>query len=128
MDLPVVRSLSDLIGTRAKSTAMALALAAITAGLVLVSAGFLVAAAVVSLTQAIGFAASALVFGAGFAVLAVCVHLLRRSLLARREERSAAARTRVAADMALATALVRSTRPLVPFAAFIAAFAMGRRA
>ncbi len=55
-------------------------------------------------------------------------YLLQRSLLARRALRTAAAGNRMAADLAVATALVRSARPLAPFAAFLVAFALARRA
>lgn len=95
--------------------------------LVLLAAGFLLAAGVSVLTKAIGFPFAALVFGVVFASLALAMHLHQRTLAARRAHRIADATNQAKADLVVASALLRSALPLLPVAAFVAAFTFGRR-
>ena len=80
-----------------------------------------------ALTAVVGFPLAALAFAVVFAALALTVHLLGRAQSARRAAQAMAARRRAEADIALAAALVRSARPLLPLAAFVMAFALMRR-
>jgi hypothetical protein len=87
----------------------------------------LVSAGLVAMSRAIGFPEAALVFAVLFALLALAVHLSGRSRLARRSALISAARTRTEADVAVARALARSARPMLPLAVFLAVFALAQR-
>ncbi len=100
---------------------------AATGALALVAAALLVAAGLVALSAAVGFPLAAVIFAVGFGALALAVHLLGRAHSARRAAQAAVTRHRAEADIALVTAVARSARPLLPFAAFVAAFALVRR-
>lgn len=127
MALRLLGPFRDLLRAHANSAGIRVVTATATAVLAGVAIVLLVAAGLVALTAAIGFPAAALVFAALFAVLALAVHLLGRLLSARGAARVTAARNRAKADIALATALSRTARPLLPLAAFLAAFALARR-
>lgn len=127
MALPLFAPLRDLSAALAGHAAGRIAIAAATVFLALVAAAFLVAAGFAELTAAAGFTVAALVFAALFAVLAIAVYLFGRALSARRAARITAAQNRAKADIAMAAALSRSVRPLLPLAAFVAAFLLGRR-
>jgi hypothetical protein len=127
MALPLFAPLRDLSAALAGNAAGRVAIAAATVFLTLVAAAFLVAAGLAELTAAVGFTVAALVFAALFALLALAVYLFGRALSARRTARIAAAQNRAKADIAMAAALSRSARPLLPLAAFVAAFLLARR-
>lgn len=127
MALPLLGSARELFRARAGEAGIRVVTAAATALLAVVSIILLCAAGLVELTVAIGFPWAALVFAALFAVLALAMHLFGCLLSARGAARVTAAQDRAKADIALATALSRSARPLLPLAAFLAAFALARR-
>jgi hypothetical protein len=62
-----------------------------------------------------------------FAVLALAIPPLMKRRTLRRSAELAIARSRAEADLALAAALLRSARPFLPIAAFLAAFSLARR-
>lgn len=125
--MPLLAALRGLLRARAGDAAARAATAAATVALAAVAMALLVAAGLVALAAVVGFPVAALVFAAVFAVLALVVHLLGRGLSARRAAQVAAARHRAEADIAVAATLARSARPLLPLAAFLAAFALMRR-
>ena len=127
MGLPLLSPLCDLLEARAGTAGIRAAAAVATLALLSIASGFLVSAGLFALTAAIGFPRAALVFAALFAVLALAVHVLGRVLAGRRAVRVEAARSRAEDDIALATALARSAKPLLPLAAFVTAFALARR-
>ena len=127
MALPLWDPLSELVRAGFSDSRTRAAAATATAVPAVVAAGFLVSAGLVALMRVIGFPAAALVFAALFAVLAVIAHLFGRAAAARRAAQLRAARIRAETDIALATGLARSARPLLPLAAFVAAFALARR-
>jgi len=127
MALPLWDALRDLVRAGIGDAGTRVATAAATALLALVATGFLVSAGLELLMRLIGFPAAAVAFAALFALLALGVHLYGRMLAARQSAQVMAARTRAETDIALATALARSTRPLLPLAAFLAAFVLARR-
>lgn len=110
---------SDLAG-RAKAGAAKVTLAVL-------AAGFLLSAGVSALAHEIGYPFAALVFGGLCAFFALVVHLTDRMLAARRAQRIAHATNRAKADLIVATTMIRSTLPLLPILAFVAAFTFGRR-
>jgi len=95
--------------------------------LLVVAAGLVLSAGLVGLSRVIGYPAAAIACAVALAVLALAVHLLGRASTARQAQRIARARDRASADIALADKLARSAVPLVPLAAFVAAFALARR-
>ena len=127
MGMPLLAPLRDLLQGQAGIAAARAATVAATLALVGVAVALSVAAGLVVLTAEIGFPRAALSFAGLFAVLALATYLLGRALSARREAQAAAARERAQADLALASAVVRSARPLLPVAAFVAAFVLMRR-
>jgi len=127
MPLPLLGPLRDILGALAGAAGIRAATVTATTLLAVVAIALLVAAGLVALTAAVGFPAAALVFAALFAFLALVTHLLGRLLSARGAAGVTAARNRAKVDIAVAVALSRSARPLLPLAAFLAAFAMARR-
>ncbi len=127
MAIPLLAPLLDLIRTRTGDAAGRAATVTAVVGLAVVAVALIVAAGLVALTAVIGFPVAALVFAAVFAVLALAVHLLGRRLSARRAKQAADARNRAEADIAIAAAVARSAKPLLPLAAFLLAFALARR-
>lgn len=127
MALPLLGPVRDLLRAQANSAGIRVVTATATAVLAVVAIVLLAAAGLAALTAAIGFPAAALGFAALFAVLALAVHLVGRLLSARGAANVAAARNRAKVDIALATALSRTARPLLPLAAFLVAFALARR-
>ncbi|MCW3784640.1 hypothetical protein [Defluviimonas salinarum] len=127
MALPLLSPLRDLFSAQADDSARRVALAVATLFLGAVAVSFLVASGIVALTAAAGFPVAALAFAALFAVLALALHLIGRAQSARRAARIAAVRSRATSDIVLATALARTAQPLLPLAAFLATFALGRR-
>lgn len=127
MALPLLRPLRDVLAAHVGGAGKRVATGVATALLVVVALGFAVSAGLVKLTATIGYPAAALVFAALFAVLALAVHFIGRLVTVRRAERIAEAESRVKVDIALAAALSRSARPLLPLVAFVAAFALARR-
>jgi hypothetical protein len=127
MALPVLTTVCDLLRVRADDVAGRVLIVLATALLATVAGVLLTAAGLVALAREIGFPGSALVFALLFALAALATHLLGQRLAARRLARVAAAQSRAAADIALAATLARSSRPLLPVVAFLAAFALARR-
>jgi Na+/melibiose symporter-like transporter len=102
-------------------------MAAVTAALVVLAALLLLASGLAALTDRFGFPVAALLGAILVAMLAFAIHLIGRALVARRKARVVEARSRTEADIALAIALTRSARPLLPLVAFLAAFILARR-
>jgi membrane protein implicated in regulation of membrane protease activity len=127
MALPLLGPLRDLLAAYAGGVAGRAATTIATVFLAVVATAFVVAAGLVELTARTGFPVAALVFAALFAVLALAVYRFGRARSARRAARMAAAQRSAEADMALATGLARSARPLLPLAAFLAAFVLAQR-
>lgn len=127
MALPLWDPLRDIVRASGKEIGSRAAIAIATVILAGVAAGFLVSAGFVALADAVGFPVAALVFAGVFAFLALAVHLFGRVLSARHARQIARASDRAAADIVLATTLARSARPILPLAAFLAAFVLARR-
>jgi hypothetical protein len=120
---PLRNGLSALAGDALERTVTGTA----TVALACVAITLLVAAALVALSAEVGFPLAALSVASVFAALALAVHLRGRKLSGQRAAARAAVRRQAAADIALAAALTRTARPLLPFAAFLAAFAFMQR-
>lgn len=127
MGIPLTGALRDFLRARAVDTAGRVSMAIAVVLCVIVSAILLVLAGLAGLAQVIGFPAAALVFAALFAILALGLRLIGNAAAARRSARMAIAQNRATADLALAAALARSVRPVLPIVAFIAAFTLARR-
>lgn len=127
MALPLWDPLRDLAGTTVRSAGIRATLAIATALLAIVATAFLFSAGFVLLMRGVGVPGAAMAFAALFAVLALVLHLVGRAVCARQAARTLAARRRAETDIALAAVLARSARPLLPMAAFLAAFVMARR-
>ncbi|MCC6008219.1 MAG: hypothetical protein JJU40_11125 [Rhodobacteraceae bacterium] len=119
--------LRDMLRAQARGAAGRAATVAATAALAAMASVLLLAGGLVALADAVGFPLAALVFAAMLAALALAVHLLGRVQSARRARQAATARQRAEADIALGATLARSAGPLLPLAAFVAAFALMRR-
>ncbi|MET4130512.1 putative membrane protein YhdT [Roseovarius sp. MBR-38] len=127
MGMPLLSSLRDVFAARTGAAALRAAAATLTTALVFISASLLLASGLAALTGWFGFPLAALVGAVLIALLAVAVHLAGRALVARRMSRARKAQARSEADLALAWALSRSARPLLPLAAFLLAFVLTRR-
>ncbi|NCQ24162.1 MAG: hypothetical protein COW54_00750 [Rhodobacteraceae bacterium CG17_big_fil_post_rev_8_21_14_2_50_63_15] len=127
MPLPLWDPLRDIADTAVRGAGIRATVAIATAFLVLVATVFLVSAGFVVLMREVGVPVAALTFAALFAMLALATHLFGRAICARQTARSIAARNRAGTDIALAAMFSRSARPLLPLAAFLAAFVLARR-
>lgn len=127
MALPLWDPMRDLAGTAVRGAGIRATLAIATVLLAIVATSFLVSAGFVVLMREVGVPVAAMAFAALFAVLALAMHLVGRTASARQAARAMTARNRVETDIALAAVLVRSARPLLPIAAFLAAFVLARR-
>lgn len=96
-------------------------------GLGVLAAGLFLSAAIVALTQVVGYPIAAIVFATILGVLALVVHLVGRTQEARQSEHMARAQARLRADIALMTVASRSAVPLLPVMGFLAAFMLARR-
>jgi hypothetical protein len=127
MALPLIGSLRDVLRAQADestgraATVLARALLAAAATALVVSSGL------VALAGVIGYPYAALVFALVFAILALAIPSLMKRRTLRRSAELAIARNRAEADVALAAALLRSARPFLPIAVFLAAFSLARR-
>lgn len=127
MVLPLWGPLCDLSRAALSGAGLRAISTCITILLSLIAAGFLVAAGFAGLMRAVGFPVTAFIFAILFAALALISHLIGREVSARQTARVLAATSRVKTDVALAAVLARSARPLLPIAAFLAAFTLARR-
>lgn len=127
MSLPHWGPWRDLTRVALSGAGLRAASICLTALLGLISAGFLIAAGFSGLMLVIGFPVTALIFAAFFAALTLIAHLIGRELSARQAARVLLVKNRAKTDLALATVLAPSVRPLLPIAAFLAAFALARR-
>lgn len=127
MALPILRPLQDLARGLVGDVGGRAGIAVLTGVFALAALGFLVSAGLVQLTRVAGYPVAALSFAGGFAFLALVVHLVGKTVAARRTQRVATATNRLVMDMAVARMLVGSVRPLVPVAAFLVAFMLARR-
>lgn len=127
MALPLVAPFTDLLRARAGALGVRLAVTAATV-LLLGAAGLLLGAAgLAALAHVVGFPLAAVLFAAVLALLALLAHLVGRAVLLRQSRATLAAQRRAEADLALADALARRARPLLPLAALVAAFVLARR-
>lgn len=101
--------------------------ALVTAALVAVALGLGLSAGLVALSRVIGFPLAACLFGAAFAGGALWVQLAGRARARRRADQVALATRRASADLALASSVLRASRPILPVAAFLGAFLLARR-
>jgi hypothetical protein len=105
--------------------------ALVTAVLGVLAAGLMVSAGLVALSRVIGFPLAGGLLGVALALLALAVHLSGGARARRRAERIAQANDRARADLAQAAALAgtlaRAARPILPVAAFLAAFLLAQR-
>lgn len=127
MGMPLLGALRDLAAARAASAKVQVSATLLTILLGFAAAALVCAAGLVALTDAMGFPIAALVFAAMFAGLALGVTLATRGFVSRTQAEAAKAQNQIKLDMALATSLSRTARPLMPLAAFLAAFALARR-
>lgn len=127
MALPVIRPLQDIargiLGNVGGKAGMAVA----TGVFMLAALGLLVSAGLVLLSRAVGYPVAALAFAGGFICLALLTYLVDRAISARRAQSVATATNRLLLDVAMTRLLAGSVRPLVPIAAFLAAFTLARR-
>ncbi|WP_104017249.1 hypothetical protein [Roseovarius nitratireducens] len=126
-DLPFLAPLRDVFAARTRAAAVRVTAVTLTAALCVLTALLLLASGLAALTGQFGFPVAALMAAFLMGVMALAVHLIGRALVARRMAQAAEARSRTEADIALAMALTRSARPLLPLAAFLAAFFLARR-
>lgn len=127
MGMPLLSPLRDVFAARTGAAALRAVAATLTTALVLISAALLLASGLAALTGWFGFPLAALIGAVLIALLAVAVHLAGRAFVARRMARVRKAQARSEADLALAWALSRSARPLLPLAACLLAFVLTRR-
>lgn len=127
MALALLDPLADLARSSLRDAGNRAAVRLTWAALLVIAAGLVLSAGLVGLSRVIGYPAAAMACAFALAVLALVVHLLGRAATARRAQRVARARDRVSADIALVDTLARSAVPLVPLAAFAAAFVLARR-
>lgn len=127
MALPLLDPLRDLARATVRRAEFRAVTLVATACLLVVATGFLATAGIVVLIPVIGLPATALVFAAFFAVLALAVYLFGRAATARQARQVRAARSRAATDLSLVGSVARSARPLWPLVAFLAAVGLARR-
>lgn len=127
MGMPLLGALRDLASAHAASAKVQVSATLVTILFGFAAAALACAAGLVALTDAMGFPIAALVFAAMFAGLALGVMLAARGFVSRTKAEAAKAQNQVKHDIALATSLYRTARPLLPLAAFLAAFALARR-
>jgi hypothetical protein len=127
MALPLLDPLRDMaLATVRRMEFRAVTLVA-TACLLIAATGFLATAGFAALMPVLGLPATALVFAALFALLALGMHLFGRAMFARQARQARAAQKRAETDVALVATLARSARSLLPLAAFLAAVGLARR-
>jgi len=127
MTVALLGPLRDLVQTSAREFAGRARAALTKVALAVVAMGLVLSAAISALAQAEGYPLAALVFGAVFALLALTVHLLDRRSASRHARQIDRAAGRAKADLAVASALLRSVVPLLPIFGLVAAFVIGRR-
>lgn len=127
MVMPLLGALRDLAAARAASAKVQVSATLVTILFGCAAAALVCSAGLVALTDAMGFPIAALVFAAMFAGLALGVMLAARGFVSRTKAEAAKVQNQVKHDIALATSLYRTARPLLPLAAFLAAFALARR-
>lgn len=127
MGMPLLGALRNLVTARAASAKVQVAATLVTILFGFTAAALVCAAGLVALTDALGFPIAALIFAAMFAGLAAGVTFAARGFVSRTKAEAAKAQNQVKLDIALATSLSRTARPLMPLAAFLAAFALARR-
>lgn len=127
MSLPLLAPFRELLAAHAGVAAGRAATAAAIVFFAVVAAAFLVAAGFGALMPLIGFPATALAFAALFAILALSIYLFARARAARHAARVALAKNRVKAEIAVAATAARSSQPLLPVVAGVAAFLLARR-
>jgi len=119
--------LRDVFGTSAAATAVSFGSTVFAVMLGLAALGFLTAGCFGYLAREIGPSAAAMSFALFFALMAILVLLLGRSVALRRQQRATAARMRLITEVAAARALLTTNRAVPPLVAFILAFALARR-
>ena len=127
MALPIASPLRDILRSLFGDLRGQIGMAIATGVFALIALCLLASAGLVMLTRVTGYPLAALIFAAGFAVMAVLTALIGRAVAARRARKAAAATNRLMLGLALGKSLTGSTPPLVAVGAFLAAFALGRR-
>lgn len=127
MGLPFLGAVRDLVSARADMARVRVAAALLTALLGLAAAALVCAAGLVALSDAVGFPVAALVVAALLAGLALGVSVVARRLASGKRAQAADAKIRAGKELAVAMALTRSARPLLPLAALLAVFLFARR-
>ncbi|MFO7854913.1 MAG: hypothetical protein R6V44_06790 [Paracoccaceae bacterium] len=126
----LVALVRDALEEGAELVAGRVLLVAVPAVLGAVSVAFLGVAGYVALLEALGPQAAALIFAAGFAVLALAALLVVRARARRHRRLAAEARAQLAEELSALRAVVgarRSGAPAAAAAAFVAAFVLARR-
>lgn len=127
MALPLLDPLRDLTRVALSGAGSRATFTCLTALLGFIAVCFLVTAGFASLLRLFGLPLTALAFAILFAAFALAVYLIGRGVSARHTARILAAKNRATADIALAAVLSSQARPLLPIAAFLAAFVLTRR-
>ena len=127
MALPLLDPLRDLTRVALSGAGSRATFTCLTALLGFIAVCFLVTAGFAGLLPLIGLPLTALVFACLFAAFALTVHLVGRGVSARHTAKVLAPKNRATADVAMAAALSSQARPLLPIAAFLAAFVLARR-
>lgn len=127
MGLPFLGALRGLATARAEFAKVQIAATLLTTLFGFAAAALVCAAGLVALSDAFGFPVAALIGAVLFASLALGVMFAARGFLSSKMAEAAEAQNRIEGELALATSLTRSARPLLPLAAFIAVFVLTRR-
>lgn len=127
MALPLLDPLRDLTRVALSGAGSRATFTCLTALLGFIAVCFLATAGFASLLRLIGLPLTALVFALLFAAFALTVYLVGRGASARYTAKILVAKNRATADIALTAALSSQAQPLLPIAAFLAAFVLARR-
>lgn len=127
MGVPLLGSIRDLVNARAERAKVQGAAALLTGLLCLAAAALVCAAGLVALSDALGFPVAALIVAALLSGLALGIALVARRYASAKQAQAAEAQSRIQQELAIASALTQSARPLLPLVAFIAVFLFARR-
>lgn len=127
MSVPFLGSIRDLVSARADIAKVQIAVILLSALLCLTAAALVCAAGLVALSDELGFPVAALIVAALLAGLALGITFVAGRYASAKKAKAADAQNRVQQELAIASSLTGSARPLLPLAAFLAVFFFARR-
>lgn len=127
MEIAVLAPLGALMRAQLGRLIDRAAITTATITLATLAAALMIAASVAALADRIGFPAASMAFAGLLALLSLSAHLVGRTHKSRRATQAQVLRKRAAASIARSIFLDPAARPFLPVAAFVAAFALGRR-